>query len=875
MAHEHPTHNHRQNEAKTAIDPVCEMVVDPATARSAEVRGKTYYFCSEGCRTKFVADPDKYLNRTPFVLPPRTAAAPAPHKHADGSDCGCETDAGKGHDHHDHAPKAADKATDPVCGMTVNPATARSADVRGETYYFCSEGCRTKFVADPDKYLSGAAKDHHHHGAPAIPASAVPAGSKWTCPMHPEIVKDGPGDCPICGMALEPMVASLDDAPNPELADFTRRLIVSAALSVPIVLLAMGSMIGLPFREWIGERNALWAELVLATPVVLWAAWPFFRRFVASLRNRSPNMWTLIGLGVGAAYLFSVVAVVAPQLFPMTAGHAGPPVYFEAAAVIITLVFVGQVLELRAREATGKAIRALLDLAPKTARRIVNGREEDVSLDQVAAGDLLRVRPGEAVPVDGEVTDGESDVDESMLTGEPIPAEKRPGVGVTGGTLNGTGSFVMKATAVGAATRLSQIVALVGTAQRSRAPIQALADKVSAWFVPLVVAIAVVAFVAWMVFTGDIAQALVASISVLIIACPCALGLATPMSVMVATGRGAHAGVLVKDAEALETFARADVLIVDKTGTLTEGKPVLGQVVPEKGVDEGWVLAVAAGLERGSAHPLAHAVTVGAAARNAKTLEVTGFRSVTGKGVTGKLKDAVVGLGNKALMDELNVPLSDAILKLQAEHAGKGRTAMYVAEAGKAIGLLTVTDPIKANAKASIATLAADGVTVIMATGDARGTAEAVGRELGLTQIEAGMTPESKHNLVVSLRKQGRTVAFAGDGVNDAPGLAAADVGIAMGTGADVAIESAGITLLGGDLAGAVRARRLAKATLGNIKQNLWFAFGYNALGVPIAAGVLFPLTGWLLSPMFAAAAMALSSVSVIGNALRLNTIKL
>jgi P-type Cu+ transporter len=830
MAHEH--HNHAQSggggPAATAIDPVCEMVVDTATARSAEVGGKTYYFCSEGCRTKFVADPDKYLNKAPFVLPPRKAAAPAPaaatppvHKHADGSDCACETDGEAAHDHHDHA-----------------------------------------------------AHDHTQHQPPEA-ALPVPAGTKWTCPMHPQIVRDGPGDCPICGMALEPMVASLDDGPNHELADFTRRLIVSAALSVPILLLAMGSAIGLPFRGWIGEQNALWVELVLATPVVVWAAWPFFRRFIASVRNRSPNMWTLIGLGVGAAYLFSVVAVVAPQLFPMSAGMDAPPVYFEAAAVIVTLVFVGQVLELRAREATGKAIRALLDLAPKTARRIVNGREQEVPLDQVVVGDLLRVRPGEAVPVDGEVTEGESDVDESMLTGEPVPAEKAPGAVVTGGTLNGSGSFVMTATAVGAATRLSQIVALVGTAQRSRAPIQALADKVAAWFVPLVVAIAIVAFIAWMVLTGDVAQALVAAISVLIIACPCALGLATPMSVMVATGRGAHAGVLIKDAEALETFARADVLIVDKTGTLTEGKPVLGQVVPEKGVDEGWVLAVAAGLERGSAHPLAHAITNGATARNAKTLDVTGFRSVTGKGVVGTLRGTPVGLGNKALMDELRVPLGQTMLALQTEHASKGRTAMFVAEGGRAIGLVTVTDPIKPSARAAIETLRADGVDVIMATGDAKGTAEAVGRELGLTRIEAGMTPEGKHDLVLALKRQGKMVAFAGDGVNDAPALASADVGIAMGTGADVAIESAGITLLKGDLAGAVRARKLAGATLRNIKQNLWFAFGYNALGVPIAAGVLFPLTGWLLSPMFAAAAMALSSVSVIGNALRLNSIKL
>jgi len=791
-------------------------------------------------------------------------------------------DAQHHHDHHEAGAEAGETVRDPVCGMMVDPAHTVSAEHDGKTYHFCCEGCRTSFVADPDKYLNAkpfvlpgkpaahAHAHHEHHHAPAV----APKGTKYTCPMHPEIVRDGPGDCPLCGMALEPMVASLDDGPNPELVDFTRRLIVSAALSVPIMVLAMGDMVGLDFAGWMGPWFG-WAQMLLATPVVLWAAAPFFRRFVASLRNRSPNMWTLIGLGVGAAYLFSVVAVLAPQLFPHGLGHMGPPIYFEASAVIVALVFVGQVLELRAREATGAAIRALLDLAPKTARRLRDGREEDVPLDAVVVGDLLRVRPGEAVPVDGEVTEGASDVDESMLTGEPVPAEKAPGAAVTGGTLNGAGSFVMRATAVGAETRLSQIVALVGTAQRSRAPIQALADRVAAWFVPLVVAIAVVAFGAWMIATGDISQALVASISVLIIACPCALGLATPMSVMVATGRGAHAGVLVKNAEALETLAHADVLIVDKTGTLTEGRPVLGQVVADKGVDEGWVLAIAAALERGSAHPLAHAITSGAEARNARVPEATGFRSVTGKGVTGEIGGTKVALGNAAMMAEAGAPLEERFVRLQADHAAKGRTAMFVAEAGKVIGLVTVTDPIKPSARPAIAALREEGIEVMMATGDARGTAEAVGRELGLGRIEAGMTPKSKHDLVATLRETGRVVAFAGDGVNDAPALAAADVGIAMGTGADVAIESAGITLLKGDLAGAVRARTLAHATLTNIKQNLWFAFGYNALLVPIAAGVLFPLTGWLLSPMIAAAAMALSSVSVIGNALRLNTIKL
>ncbi|MEQ1900522.1 MAG: heavy metal translocating P-type ATPase [Devosia sp.] len=829
MAHDHQ--HAPASAANTAIDPVCQMVVDKATARSAEVRDTTYYFCSEGCRTKFVADPDKYLNAKPFVLPPRKVAVPAVT--AAPAAPVPATEAHRGHGAHEH------HHSHPASGS--HPRAAP--------------------VPPPDKREG------------VLIASA---GTKYTCPMHPQIVRDVPGDCPICGMALEPTVVSLEDAPNPELVDFTRRLIVSAALSIPVLVLSMGEVVGLDFARWLGPRLLIWIQLVLATPVVLWAALPFFRRFWNSLRNRSPNMWTLIGLGVGAAYLFSVVAVIAPQLFPMgKMGAMGPPVYFEAASVIVALVFVGQVLELRAREQTGKAIRALLDLAPKTARRIRDGVETDVPLELVDAGDMLRVRPGDAVPVDGEVIEGSSSIDESMLTGEPLPAAKAPGDPVTGGTLNGEGSFIMRATAVGAETRLSRIVALVGAAQRSRAPIQALADAVSAWFVPLVVGVAIVSFIAWMAATGDLSQALVAAISVLIIACPCALGLATPMSVMVATGRGARAGVLVKDAEALETLARVDTLIVDKTGTLTEGKPVLDQVVADKGVDEGWVLAIAAALERGSAHPLAHAIVTGAATRGAKELTVTGFRSVTGKGVTGKLKDTDAALGNAAMMEEAGAPPNAAFLALAADHAVKGRTTMFVAEAGKVIGLVTVIDPVKANAAASVAALRSDGVEIIMATGDAKGTAEAVGRALGLTRINPGMTPEAKHDLVVSLRKAGHKVAFAGDGINDAPGLAAADVGIAMGTGADVAIESAGITLLKGELSAAVRARKLARATLANIKGNLWLAFGYNALGIPIAAGVLYPLTGWLLSPMIAAAAMSFSSVSVIANALRLRNLKL
>ena len=847
----HSHHHHAPAGAPTR-DPICGMSVDMAnTAHRTTHAGREIGFCSGGCKAKFEAAPEQYLT-----------------------------------------------ATDPVCGMKVDRTDGSKPMLKheGTRYYFCCEGCRTSFEADPQKYLdakpfelpprkpAAAGHDHathHHHGhdhggAPVDPAS-VPAGSKWTCPMHPEIVKDGPGDCPICGMALEPMVASLEDGPNPELVDFTRRLWVSALLSVPILVLAMGGMVGLPVREWIGEPLSSWIELALATPVVLWAAFPFFRRAWNSLVNRSPNMWTLIGLGVGAAYLFSVVAVLAPDMFPMSMRHMGNavPVYFEAAAVIVALVFVGQVLELRARDATGKAIRALLDLAPKTARRIEGGRDVEVQVSDVRHGDRLRVRPGEAVPVDGEVVEGQSFVDESMLTGEPVPVEKTAGEAVTGGTLNGEGSFVMTATRVGAETRFSQIVELVGKAQRSRAPIQALADRVAGWFVPAVVAIAIVAFAAWMIWGPGLGEAVVAAISVLIIACPCALGLATPISIMVATGRGAHAGVLVKDAKALEGFARVDTLIVDKTGTLTEGKPVLDQVIPVKGVDEGFVLAVAAALEKHSEHPIGSAIVKGAELRQARSYEAAGFESLTGRGIHGEVGGKPALIGNVALIKSEGIAVDDKLTGLVEHQAARGRTAVLVAHDGAAIGVVTVSDPIKAGAKDAIAALHEAGIAVMMATGDARGTAESVGRELGLSEVKAGMTPEDKHALIEELKRAGKGVAFAGDGVNDAPALAAADVGIAMGTGADVAIESAGITLLKGELGGIVKARRLALATLSNIKQNLWFAFGYNALGIPIAAGVLYPFTGWLLSPMIAAAAMALSSVSVIANALRLNATKL
>ncbi len=798
--------------------------------------GREFGFCAAGCRTKFIAEPEKYLS-----------------------------------------------AIDPVCGMSVDRASARwMSKHEGTRYYFCSEGCQQKFAAAPEAYL-GKAGDHAGHGHPPAaapaPVAAAPAGAKWTCPMHPEIIKDGPGDCPICGMALEPMVPGAGDEKNPELVDFTRRFWISAALSVPLLILGMGPMLGLPVKQWIGEQWAGYLELALATPVVLWAALPFFRRFVNSLRNRSPNMWTLIGLGVGTAYLYSAVAVLFPQLFPMEFRHQGGglPVYFEAASVIVALVFMGQVLELRAREQTGKALRALLDLAPKTARVIRGEREVDIPVGEVLKGDMLRVRPGEAVPVDGVVTDGRSHVDESMLTGEPIPVEKHAGEPVTGGTINAEGGFVMRAERVGMEMRLNQIVELVGKAQRSRAPIQDLADKVSAWFVPTVVAIAVLSFVVWWLVGPEpkVAYALVAAVSVLIIACPCALGLATPMSVMVATGRGARAGVLVKDAKAMEGFARVDTLVIDKTGTLTEGKPTLGEVIPTKGVDEGWVLAVAAALERGSEHPIAAAVLKGAEQRGAGRLDVADFGSATGMGVTGSIGGQPVALGNARLMQQSGVEVPDAIRELMEQRARNGETPILVAEAGRVIGVVTVTDPVKEGAAEAVAALKADGVEVIMATGDARGTAEAVGGRLGLARIHASMSPEDKHHLVEELKREGRRVAFAGDGVNDAPGLAAADVGIAMGTGADVAIESAGITLLKGDLGAILRARKLARATLRNIKQNLWFAFGYNSVGVPIAAGVLFPVFGWLLSPMFAAAAMSFSSVSVIGNALRLNGEKL
>jgi Cu+-exporting ATPase len=773
------------------------------------------------------------------------------------------------HHHHvasDIAP-GAETATDPVCGMQVEiKEDTRSRDYGGETFHFCSAGCQEKFDADPYFYASGNAKKAGRKASP---------GTQYTCPMHPEIVRDEPGNCPICGMALEPMVPS--DEPSHELVDFTRRMWISAAAAVPLVIITMGELVGLDVRGWMGHRASVYAEFVLATPVILWAALPFFRRGIDSIRNVSPNMWTLISLGVGAAYLYSLVATFAPSLFPAEyrMGH-GVGTYYEAAVVIVALIFVGQVLELRARERTGDAIRALLDLAPKTARRILpNGSEYDAPLENIVEGDLLRVRPGDSVPVDGEVVEGRSSVDESMITGEPVPVEKVEGDRVTGGTINKNGTLAVRATQVGADTVLSQIVEMVAGARRSRAPIQGLADKVSSIFVPTVVVIAIIAFGVWL-WAGPepaLAFAIASAVSVLIIACPCALGLATPISITTAAGRGAQAGVLIKDAEALERMAQVDTVIVDKTGTLTEGKPRLTDVVALHG-DEAEVLGLAAALERGSEHPLAEAIVAGATDRSLSLETAEDFDAVTGKGVHGIVGGRRVALGNAAMMTDLGLSTDEAEAEADTLRAD-GKTAMFVAVDGKLAGIVAVADPIKETTEAAIRDLHALGLTIIMATGDNRRTAEAVASKLGIDEVRAGVLPEDKQKLVEELRAKGKSVAMAGDGVNDAPALAAADVGIAMSTGADVAVESAGITLMRGDLVGLVRARKLAVATLRNIKQNLFFAFVYNAAGVPIAAGVLYPLTGLLLSPMIAAAAMSLSSVSVITNALRLRRIDL
>ena len=813
-------------------------------------------------------------------------------------------------DAREHQPgDAPDSTTDPVCGMVVDPRSPRGGQTRyaGHDFFFCSARCREKFTATPDAYLGtgspqdvppapamagtsyvcpmdpGVRQDHPGAcpkcGMALEPETPLPATRvEYVCPMHPEIVRDGPGSCPICGMALEPRTVTLAETPNPELRDMSRRFWVSAVLTLPVFAAGMAEMLGVPLQRLRGG-GLQWLELVLATPVVLWGGWPFFQRGWASIVNRHLNMFTLIAIGTGVAFVFSVFATLFPGLVPASVrGHNGAvPVYFEAASVITVLVLMGQVLELRARQATSGAIRALLNLAPKTARRLgEDGRESDVGLELVQVGDRLRVRPGEAIPVDGAILQGTSTVDESMVTGESMPVEKAPGARVTGGTVNQTGGFVMRADRVGQDTLLAKIVRHVSEAQRSRAPIQRLADRVASWFVPAVIVAAVVTAVVWAVAGPEprLAHAIVNAVAVLIIACPCALGLATPMSIMVGTGRGARAGVLVRDAEALELMAKVNVLVVDKTGTLTEGKPQLVSVVAAQGFEDDRVVGLAASLEIGSEHPLASAIVRGAERRGIALARSHEFRSETGKGVRGKVGEHAVAVGTEHLLAELGVSAAP-LLDRAAELRQRGETVMCVAVDGRLAGLLGVADPIKKSTPAALQALRAEGIRVVMLTGDNRATAEAVARALHIDQVEAEVLPETKGEIVARFQASGKVVAMAGDGVNDAPALARANVGIAMGTGTDIAMESAALTLVKGDLGGIVRARRLSRVSLRNIRQNLFFAFVYNTLGIPLAAGVLYPAFGLLLSPMIASAAMSLSSVSVIANALRLRRVAL
>ena len=843
--------------AKTgALDPVCGMTVDPATSKHRfEYGGETFHFCCNGCRTKFAADPAKYLDKAK----PQPAAP-------QGVKSGCCDGSGE---HTTHGASKTD-VLDPVCGMTVDPTTSKHRfEYRGETFHFCREDCRTKFAADPLRYL-----DKSKRQAP----ENVPEGTVYTCPMHPEIRHVGPESCPICGMALEPEVVSLDTPPNPELADMTRRFWIGGLLALPAVVLEMGGhLVG--GHGLMDPTLSNWIQLVFATPVVLWAGWPFFVRGWQSFLTRNLNMFTLIAIGTGVAYVYSLIGTLAPQIFPSTfRGHGGAvAVYFEAAAVITVLVLLGQVLELRAREATSGAIRALLRLAPKTARRVSDdGSEDEVEIDSLHAGDRLRVRPGEKVPVDGIILEGRSSLDESLVTGESMPVTKDAGAMVIAGTLNQSGSFIMRAEKVGRETLLSQIVQMVADAQRSRAPIQRLADQVSGWFVPLVILAAIVAFAAWAWFGPEprLAFGLVAAVSVLIIACPCALGLATPMSIMVGVGRGAQAGVLIKNAEALERMQKIDTLVVDKTGTLTEGKPKVVSIVPAEGFAADDILRLAASVERASEHPLADAIVRSASEKQLNLGQVDQFDSPTGKGAFGKVDGKSIALGNASYLASIGVETKQ--LEAEAERLRQdGATVINMAIDGQQAGVFAIADPIKATTAQALRELASDGIKVIMLTGDNRTTAAAVAHKLGIAEVEAEVLPDQKSAVVTKLRQAGRSVAMAGDGVNDAPALAAAEVGIAMGTGTDVAMESAGVTLLKGDLTGIVRARRLSQATMRNIRQNLFFAFIYNAAGIPIAAGILYPTLGILLSPIIAAAAMALSSVSVVGNALRLRATRL
>ena len=787
----------------------------------------------------------------------------------------------KNHNHeHSHSPddhsccsidhkKETGLVKDPVCGMMIDPKTAKggSTNLNGETFYFCSPKCKIKFEAEPSKYLAPQTKKVEEADTEAI----------YTCPMHPEIKQKGPGNCPICGMALEPEQVSLEEIENPELSDFTRRLRVSVPLTIPLLLLAMSDLIpGQPVQHAIPAWINAGIQFLLATPVVLWGGLPFFERAWASVKTRNFNMFTLIALGTGVAYIFSLVGTFIPSVFPDSIKvHGGMvPLYFEAAAVIVTLVLLGQVLELRARNQTGNAIRALLGLAPKTARKIKSdGSEEDIPVEHIHVGDLLRVRPGEKVPVDGEVTDGRSSVDESMITGEPIAVEKDKGDTVTGATVNGTGSLVMKATRVGSDTLLSQIVKMVSQAQRSRAPIQKLADTVSGYFVPVVVLIAIITAVVWYLVGPEpqLTHAIINSVAVLIIACPCALGLATPMSIMVGTGKGATLGVLIKNAEAVETLEKVTTLVVDKTGTLTVGKPKLAAVKTLNGFVEADVLALVASLEKSSEHPLAEAIVQGANDQNLKIESVSDFESITGMGVKGKIQNRTVLVGNKKLLEKFGVESNELSL-LAKDLQSTGHGAMLASIDGKPAAVIAVKDPVKESAKPAIEYFHSKGIEVVMLTGDNRNTAEVVAREMGIDRVEAEVLPQRKSEIIKRLQSEGKIVAMAGDGINDAPALAQAHVGIAMGTGTDVAMESAGVTLVKGDLTGAVRAHKLSQATMKNIRQNLLFAFGYNVLGVPVAAGLLYPMFGILLSPMIASLAMSLSSVSVVGNALRLRS---
>jgi len=842
---------------KWAIDPVCGMTVDPARAPGKQKHGEeTYYFCSRRCMVKFIANPDAFLKPRPQDAPDNTDAEISTDRAATG-------------------PQTSSTGTDgpEISADRVSENPQPDKKDHGGAVYVCPMDPEVREDKPGPCPKCGMALE------PEAPAAPL-AKTEYVCPMHPEIVRPEPGFCPICGMALEPRTVTLEEEANPELVDMTRRFWISAALTVPIAFFAMSEMIpGQPVQRNISPHALNWIQLVLATPVVLWAGWPFFERGWNSVINRSLNMFTLIAIGVGTAFVYSVAATVFPHIFPPSfRGHGGGVgVYFEAAAVITTLVLLGQVLELRARSKTSRAIKALLGLAPKTARLVrEDGTETDVPLERVQVGDRLRVRPGEKIPVDGILLEGATSVDESMITGEPIPVEKVKGSRATGGTVNGTGSFIMRAARVGSDTLLAQIVRMVAEAQRSRAPIQKLADVVAAYFVPAVVLVAVVTFIVWALVGPEpaMAYALLNAVAVLIIACPCALGLATPMSIMVGTGRGATAGVLIKNAEALEVLEKVDTLVVDKTGTLTEGEPHLETVIPMSGRGEREILYLGASLERGSEHPLASAIVRGAEERGLKLGKAREFRSVTGKGVVGHVDDKQVALGNRRLLEELGVAANETVSR-SGQLRKEGQTVMFVVVDGAVAGLIGVADPVKRSTPEAIRLLHDDRVRIVMLTGDNRTTAEAVAKKLGIDEIQAEVLPEQKGEIVKRLQSEGRIVAMAGDGINDAPALAQAQVGIAMGTGTDVAIESAGVTLVKGDLRGIAKARRLSRATMRNIRQNLFFAFFYNVLGIPIAAGVLYPFFGILLSPVIASVAMTFSSVSVISNALRLSRLEL